>query len=68
ATLPVAAAVMLDRYDTGHLATLPVASAGCFLLGLGFGVPALRLRGLYLALSPSRSRCSCRRCSSGSNR
>ncbi|GAA2904277.1 hypothetical protein GCM10011428_17810 [Streptomyces violaceus] len=44
------AAVMLDRYDTGHLATLPVAAAGCFLLGLGFGVPALRLRGLYLAL------------------
>ncbi|MFF9815318.1 branched-chain amino acid ABC transporter permease [Streptomyces sp. NPDC014006] len=44
------AAVMLDRYDTGHLATLPVAAAGCFLLGLAFGVPALRLRGLYLAL------------------
>ncbi|MFI9247518.1 branched-chain amino acid ABC transporter permease [Streptomyces sp. NPDC053086] len=44
------AAVMLDRYDTGHLATLPAAAAGCFLLGLGFGVPALRLRGLYLAL------------------
>lgn len=43
-------AVMLDRYDTGHLATLPVAAAGCFLLGLAFGVPALRLRGLYLAL------------------
>ncbi|MFI1168910.1 branched-chain amino acid ABC transporter permease [Streptomyces sp. NPDC020801] len=43
-------AVMLDRYGTGHLATLPVAAAGCFLLGLGFGVPALRLRGLYLAL------------------
>lgn len=44
------AAVMLDRFDTGHLATLPVAAAGCFLLGLGFGVPALRLSGLYLAL------------------
>lgn len=44
------AAVMLDRYGTGHLATLPVAAAGCFLLGLGFGVPALRLRGLHLAL------------------
>ncbi|MFK4148434.1 branched-chain amino acid ABC transporter permease [Streptomyces sp. NPDC004065] len=43
-------AVMLDRYGTGHLATLPVAAAGCFLLGLAFGVPALRLRGLYLAL------------------
>lgn len=44
------AAVLLDRFDTPHLATLPVAAAGCFLLGLGFGVPALRLRGLYLAL------------------
>ncbi|MFF4548448.1 branched-chain amino acid ABC transporter permease [Streptomyces sp. NPDC001406] len=44
------AAIMLDRFDTGHLATLPVAATACFLLGLGFGVPALRLRGLYLAL------------------
>ncbi|MGP3947826.1 branched-chain amino acid ABC transporter permease [Streptomyces sp. 7N604] len=44
------AAVMLDRFDTGHPATLPAAAAACFLLGLGFGVPALRLRGLYLAL------------------
>ncbi|MET8681910.1 branched-chain amino acid ABC transporter permease [Streptomyces sp. NPDC004647] len=44
------AAVMLDRFTIDHLATLPVAAAGCFLLGLGFGVPALRLRGLYLAL------------------
>lgn len=43
-------AVMLDRFGTGHTATLPVAAAVCFLLGLGFGVPALRLRGLYLAL------------------
>ncbi|MGP4001041.1 branched-chain amino acid ABC transporter permease [Streptomyces sp. 8N706] len=44
------AAVMLDRFTIDHLATLPVAAAGCFLLGLGFGIPALRLRGLYLAL------------------
>lgn len=44
------AAVTLDRFTIGHLATLPIAAAGCFLLGLGFGVPALRLRGLYLAL------------------
>ncbi|MGW0252132.1 branched-chain amino acid ABC transporter permease [Nocardia goodfellowii] len=43
-------AVLLDRWDVPHLATLPVAAAVCFLLGLALGVPALRLRGLYLAL------------------
>ncbi|MEV6280369.1 branched-chain amino acid ABC transporter permease [Nocardia sp. NPDC051832] len=44
------AAVLLDRWDTPYLATLPVAAAVCFVLGLALGVPALRLRGLYLAL------------------
>lgn len=43
-------AVMLDRWDTPHFATLPVAAAVTFVLGLALGVPALRLRGLYLAL------------------
>ncbi|MEU8894496.1 branched-chain amino acid ABC transporter permease [Nocardia sp. NPDC048505] len=43
-------AVLLDRWELPHLLTLPVAAAVCFVLGLGLGVPALRLRGLYLAL------------------
>ncbi|WP_306360282.1 branched-chain amino acid ABC transporter permease [Nocardia sp. CC227C] len=43
-------AVLLDRWDVPHFATLPVAAALTFVLGYGLGVPALRLRGLYLAL------------------
>ncbi|MBF6179513.1 branched-chain amino acid ABC transporter permease [Nocardia otitidiscaviarum] len=43
-------AVLLDRWDAPHLATLPVAAALTFVLGYALGVPALRLRGLYLAL------------------
>ncbi|MFC9895359.1 branched-chain amino acid ABC transporter permease [Nocardia sp. NPDC127579] len=44
------AAVLLDRWEMPHLLTLPAAAAVCFALGLALGVPALRLRGLYLAL------------------
>ncbi|MGH3342149.1 MAG: branched-chain amino acid ABC transporter permease [Carbonactinosporaceae bacterium] len=44
------AAVLLDRFATPHLLTLPVAAAISFALGYAFGVPALRLHGLYLAL------------------
>ncbi|WP_371778707.1 branched-chain amino acid ABC transporter permease [Streptosporangium subroseum] len=43
-------AIMIDRWDTPHLATLPVAAAVAFALGLALGLPAMRLRGLYLAL------------------
>nr|BFE78423.1 branched-chain amino acid ABC transporter permease [Planobispora longispora] len=43
-------AIMLDRWDLPHLATLPIAAAVAFALGLAFGLPAVRLRGLYLAL------------------
>ncbi|NUO98650.1 MAG: branched-chain amino acid ABC transporter permease [Nonomuraea sp.] len=45
-----AAAIMLDRWDTPYPLTLPVAAAVTFVLGLALGVPAMRLRGLYLAL------------------
>ncbi|MFC9997613.1 branched-chain amino acid ABC transporter permease [Nocardia sp. NPDC127526] len=45
-----ATAVMLDRWDAPHIATLPVAAGLTFVLGLALGIPALRLRGLYLAL------------------
>ncbi|GAA3818337.1 branched-chain amino acid ABC transporter permease [Sphaerisporangium flaviroseum] len=43
-------AIMLDRWDMPHVATLPIAAAVAFALGLGLGLPAMRLRGLYLAL------------------
>ncbi|MEU6711217.1 branched-chain amino acid ABC transporter permease [Nonomuraea sp. NPDC046802] len=43
-------AILLDRWELPYLVTLPVAAALAFLLGLGLGVPAIRLRGLYLAL------------------
>ncbi|MBF6212267.1 branched-chain amino acid ABC transporter permease [Nocardia puris] len=44
------AAVMMDRWDTHYALTIPVAAVVTFVLGFALGVPALRLRGLYLAL------------------
>ncbi|SEG98100.1 branched-chain amino acid transport system permease protein [Nonomuraea solani] len=44
------AAVLMHRWDLPYPLTLPIAAALAFLLGLAFGVPAMRLRGLYLAL------------------
>ncbi|TDC02341.1 branched-chain amino acid ABC transporter permease [Nonomuraea longispora] len=44
------AAILFDRWALPYPLTLPVAAGAAFLLGLAFGVPAMRLRGLYLAL------------------
>ncbi|MDA0635053.1 branched-chain amino acid ABC transporter permease [Nonomuraea sp. MCN248] len=44
------AAIMMFHGDVPYLVTLPVAAAVAFALGLVLGVPAMRLRGLYLAL------------------
>jgi branched-chain amino acid transport system permease protein len=44
------AAILLHRWDVPYPLTLPVAAAVTFVLGLALGVPAMRLRGLYLAL------------------
>jgi branched-chain amino acid transport system permease protein len=44
------AALLIEKADVPYLATLPAAGALCFAAGYLFGVPALRLRGLYLAL------------------
>jgi branched-chain amino acid transport system permease protein len=44
------AAILLDRTGIPYLLTLPAAALVCFAAGLAFGLPALRLRGLYLAL------------------
>ncbi|MEV0160487.1 amino acid/amide ABC transporter membrane protein 2 (HAAT family) [Nonomuraea fuscirosea] len=43
-------AILLDRWDLPYPLTLPVAAGVAFVLGLALGVPAMRLRGLYLAL------------------
>ncbi|MFC4123350.1 branched-chain amino acid ABC transporter permease [Nocardia rhizosphaerae] len=44
------AAVAIERWDVPYLATVPLAAAVAFALGFALGIPALRLRGLYLAL------------------
>jgi branched-chain amino acid transport system permease protein len=43
-------AILLDRTSVPHLLTVPAAALVCFAAGLALGLPALRLRGLYLAL------------------
>jgi branched-chain amino acid transport system permease protein len=45
------AAVLMDKYGVPYWATLPVAAAVCLVAGFLFGLPALRLEGLYLALA-----------------
>jgi len=45
------AAILLDRTGIPYWATVPIAGAVCLLVGFLFGIPALRLEGLYLALA-----------------
>jgi len=45
------AAILMDRWGVPYAATLPVAAVVCFAVGFLFGLPALRLEGLYLALA-----------------
>ena len=45
------AAIMMDRFGLPYWATLPAAGAVCALAGFLFGLPALRLEGLYLSLA-----------------
>ena len=45
------AAVMMDRWNLPYWSTLPAAGSVCFVVGFLFGLPALRLEGLYLALA-----------------
>jgi len=44
-------AIMMSRWGVPYYATLPAAGAVCFTVGFLFGLPALRLQGLYLALA-----------------
>jgi len=45
------AAILMDKYGVPYWATLPAAGAVCLVAGFLFGLPALRLEGLYLALA-----------------
>ena len=45
------AAIMMNDWGIGYAWTLPVAAIVCFVAGFLFGLPALRLEGLYLALA-----------------
>jgi branched-chain amino acid transport system permease protein len=45
------AAILMDQAGFPYWATIPVAGAVCLLVGFLFGLPALRLEGLYLALA-----------------
>lgn len=45
------AAILMDRWDVPYFCTLPVAGLVCFAAGFLFGLPALRLHGIYLALA-----------------
>jgi len=46
-----ATAIMMDKFGVPYWATLPIAGAVCLVAGFLFGLPALRLEGLYLALA-----------------
>ena len=45
------AAILMDKAGFAYWATIPVAGLVCLLAGFLFGLPALRLEGLYLALA-----------------
>jgi branched-chain amino acid transport system permease protein len=45
------AAIMMDRWNVHYGWNIPVAGVLCLVVGFLFGLPALRLEGLYLALA-----------------
>src|SRR5262249_26142767 len=44
-------AIMIDRWQIPYGWTIPAAGLLCLVVGFLFGIPALRLEGLYLALA-----------------
>ena len=44
-------AILMNSYDMPYWLTIPIAGAVCLVAGFLFGLPALRLEGLYLALA-----------------
>ena len=45
------AAILMDKFGVPYWATIPAAGAVCLGVGFLFGLPALRLEGVYLALA-----------------
>jgi len=45
------AAILMDKFGMPYWMTIPIAGAVCLIAGFLFGLPALRLEGLYLALA-----------------
>jgi branched-chain amino acid transport system permease protein len=45
------AGILMHNYEVNYLLTLPAAGIVCFVVGFLFGLPALRLQNLYLALA-----------------
>jgi branched-chain amino acid transport system permease protein len=46
-----ATAILMDRFGIPYWATIPAAGLACLVAGYLFGLPALKLEGLYLALA-----------------
>jgi branched-chain amino acid transport system permease protein len=44
-------AILMDKFGVPYWACIPLAGAVCLLAGFLFGLPALRLEGIYLALA-----------------
>ena len=44
-------AILMDKYDVPYFYTLPISAVVCACVGFLIGLPALRLGGLYLALT-----------------
>src|ERR1043165_746857 len=45
------AAIMMENLGIDYVWAIPAAAAVCFVFGFLFGLPALRLEGIYLALA-----------------
>jgi branched-chain amino acid transport system permease protein len=45
------AAILMDKFGVPYWLTVPAAGAVCLVAGFLFGLPALRLEGLYLSLA-----------------
>lgn len=45
------AAILITQFGVPYWVTLPIAGVICLVVGFLFGLPALRLEGLYLALA-----------------
>jgi branched-chain amino acid transport system permease protein len=44
-------AILIEHGNVNYILTLPIAGIICFIAGFLFGLPALRLSGIYLALA-----------------